>query len=128
LGLLENFIFLLESRLEVVLKKLNFALTIEHARQLIVHGKVYINGLRVNNPNTIVSKNSLIQLKLGHRTSTSFLKLVKIPKNFNNKNVFVDFKTMSGVFIGSNDLNDFVFTNWMNLSEVFYFYRNKIKT
>ncbi len=42
----EKLVGLLERRLEVVLTKMGGALSLGHARQLIAHGKVYVNGHR----------------------------------------------------------------------------------
>ncbi len=44
----ENFIALLESRLDAIVYRLNFAPTIFAARQLVSHGHIKVNGKRVN--------------------------------------------------------------------------------
>lgn len=46
----ENFIGLLESRLDTIVYRMNFAASIFAARQLVTHGHILLNGKKVNIP------------------------------------------------------------------------------
>ena len=51
----DNLLNLLERRIDTVLMRLGFALSRAHARQLVVHGHIRINGRRVRSPSRIVN-------------------------------------------------------------------------
>ena len=55
---------LLERRLDNVIYRLGFATTRPQARQIVSHGKVYVNDRRVNIPSFLVKPNDEITLKL----------------------------------------------------------------
>lgn len=55
---------LLECRLDNVIFRLGFASTRPAARQMVSHGKVYVNGQRVNVPSFSVSVNDEISLQV----------------------------------------------------------------
>jgi small subunit ribosomal protein S4 len=59
----ENFIGLLESRLDAVVYRLNLASTIFAARQLVSHGHVYINGNKANIPSQRLQEGDIVTLK-----------------------------------------------------------------
>lgn len=59
----ENFLQLLESRLDNVVYRAGFALTRAAARQLVSHGHVYVNEKRVNIPSYLVNINDKIEIK-----------------------------------------------------------------
>ena len=59
----ENFIGLLERRLDTVIYRAKFAITVISARQLINHGHVKVNGKKVNIPSFLVSEKDTIEIK-----------------------------------------------------------------
>ncbi len=59
----ENFIGLLERRLDTVIYRAKFATTVFSARQLINHGHIKVNGKKVNIPSYSVSEKDTIELK-----------------------------------------------------------------
>ncbi len=59
----ENFIGLLEKRLDSVIYRGKFAITVFAARQLINHGHVRVNGKKVNISSFQVKEDDLIELK-----------------------------------------------------------------
>jgi small subunit ribosomal protein S4 len=59
----ENFIGLLERRLDAVVYRLNFAATIFGSRQLVSHGHIRVNGKKVNIPSYRVAEGDVIELK-----------------------------------------------------------------
>ena len=59
----ENFIGLLEKRLDSIIYRGKFSLTIFSARQLINHGHVKVNGKKVNIPSYQVKEDDIIDLR-----------------------------------------------------------------
>ena len=59
----ENFIGFLERRLDTVIYRAKFAITVFSARQLINHGHVKVNGKKVNIPSYLVSEKDTIEIK-----------------------------------------------------------------
>jgi small subunit ribosomal protein S4 len=58
----ENLLRLLETRLDNVTKRLGFALSMPHARQLVLHGHVKVNDKRVDVPSYAVQPGDKIAL------------------------------------------------------------------
>lgn len=59
----ENFLFLLESRLDNLVYRLGFARTRRQARQLVSHGHILVDGKRVDIPSYLVEPGQTITLK-----------------------------------------------------------------
>ncbi len=64
----ENFIGLLERRLDVVVYRMNLAASIFAARQLVTHGHVLVNGKRLNVPSAKLKEGDSVELKESSRT------------------------------------------------------------
>lgn len=58
----ENILIMLESRLDNLVYRAGFAQTRRHARQLVSHGHIQINGRRVNIPSVLVEQGQTISL------------------------------------------------------------------
>lgn len=58
----ENFVGLLERRLDAVIYRLNFAPTIFSARQIVSHGHVKVNGRKVNIPSLKLKEGDSVEL------------------------------------------------------------------
>ena len=59
----ENLIGLLERRLDTIIYRAKFAITVFSARQLINHGHVKVNGKKVNIPSYLVTEKDTIEIK-----------------------------------------------------------------
>ena len=59
----ENLIGLLERRLDIIVYRAKFALTVFSSRQLINHGHIIVNGKKVNIPSYSVKANDVIEVK-----------------------------------------------------------------
>lgn len=59
----ENFLFLLESRLDNLVYRAGFATTRRQARQLVNHGHIVVDGKKVDIPSYIVKPGQTIALK-----------------------------------------------------------------
>ncbi len=74
----ENFLQILERRLDNVLYRLGFALSRNHARQLIVHGQVLVNGQKVDIPSYLVEIGDIISIKEAMRDNPDIQKAVTL--------------------------------------------------
>jgi small subunit ribosomal protein S4 len=59
----ENLVAFLESRLDMVIYRAKFAMTVFSARQLINHGHIKVNGKKVNIPSYMVRAEDSIEIK-----------------------------------------------------------------
>ncbi len=59
----ENLLKLLESRLDNVVYRLGFGKSHRHARQLVVHGHILVNGQKVDRPSYLVKPGDVIEVK-----------------------------------------------------------------
>src|SRR5690554_1410040 len=66
----ENFLSLLERRLDNVVYRLGFATSRNEARQFVLHGHIMVNGRKVNIPSYQVDVEDLITIKEKSRKST----------------------------------------------------------
>jgi len=67
-----NLILLLESRLDNLVWRIGVARTIVQARQLVVHGHIFVNGKRVDRPSFHVKAGSTIALSERSKTKPFF--------------------------------------------------------
>ena len=72
----DNLLSLLERRLDNVFYRLKMATSREQARQLIVHGLVFVNGKKVSSPSFSVSVGDEIALKPAMVEHKSFMETV----------------------------------------------------
>jgi ribosomal protein S4 len=66
----ENFLFLLESRLDNLVYRAGFATTRRQARQLVNHGHIVVDGKKVDIPSYIVKPGQTIALKEASKNLT----------------------------------------------------------
>lgn len=106
-----------ESRLDTVLYRANFSLSIESARQLILHGHVFVNGSIVRTKSYILRENDLIEISHDVKARN----LVKKSLDRSNfwpippKHLIINYRTLQILF---------VYTNMSNLMPVFNHYLN----
>lgn len=85
----ENFLKLLETRLDNTVYRLGFAVSRDKARQLITHGHFIVNGKKVNIPSFQVKAGQVISIKESSKRSKAFsdlsekLKKTKTPSWLN---------------------------------------------
>lgn len=58
----ENLLSMLERRLDNVIYRLKFAISREQARQIVVHGHVFVNGKKTYSPSSLVHVGDVISL------------------------------------------------------------------
>ena len=103
----DNFLMLLESRLDNLVYRLGFAATRKQARQLVTHGHVQVNGRKLDIPSYLVKPGETIQLKEGSRG----LQIVKdaLDATISRKDyVSFDENTMVGTFVRYPEREEFL--------------------
>lgn len=84
----------LEKRLDTVLYRSKFAATFRHAKQMIVHGVILVNGYRLKSPNYMVKPGDLISIeKKAHFLVENTIKNSKIWP-LPAKNLVINYKTL----------------------------------
>jgi small subunit ribosomal protein S4 len=68
----ENLLRILETRLDNVVYRAGFAKSRDHARQLVRHGHIEVNGRKTDIPSARVSVNDIIQVRESSRNMTPF--------------------------------------------------------
>jgi small subunit ribosomal protein S4 len=69
----DNLLQILESRLDNVVYRAGFARTRRHARQLVVHGHLLVNGVKVNVPSYRVEEHDVIEVRPKSVEMTPFI-------------------------------------------------------
>lgn len=110
-----------ESRLDTVIYRSNFSLSIKEASQLVLHGHVLINGQPVKNKSCILKTNDLIEI--AHNQKSRYL--VKKSLNKSNfwpippKHLLINYRTLQILFVYSKNSNLMpVFNHYLNVNSV----------
>ena len=101
----ENFLRLLESRLDNVVYRLGFATTRRGARQIVNHGHIAVNGKKVNIPSFIVKPGDKISVR---ENSLEHPAIVAAIESTSNRATFISFdaKTKSGSLVRLPDRSE----------------------
>ena len=73
----ENFLVMLESRLDNIVYRMGFATTRRGARQLVNHGHILVNGKKVDIPSLTVKVGDVIAVKETSKSSAKFKGIVE---------------------------------------------------
>ena len=110
-----------ESRLDTVLYRINFSLSLKNAGQLILHGHVLVNGVPVRSRSYILKINDLVEITHDVKSRN----LVKKSLDRSNfwpippKHLLVNYKTLQVLFIYTNTSNLVpVFNHYLNIDSV----------
>jgi small subunit ribosomal protein S4 len=110
-----------ESRLDTVLYRANFALSIKSARQLIFHGHVLINGSAVRTQSYILKTDDLIEIASNKKSREL------IRKNIDRSNFWpippkylvINYRTLQVIFVYGKNLNLLpAFTYYLNVDSI----------
>ncbi len=102
----ENLIGLLERRLDAVVYRAKFAITIFSARQIVNHGHVLVNGRRVNIPSYRLDEGDLVEIREKSRQMTMFIEAADLPERDVPDYVEVDYSKMAARLLRIPGLND----------------------
>ena len=115
----DNFLFLLESRLDNLVYRLGFAATRRQARQLVNHGHVVLDGKKADIPSLLVKPGQTISLK----QSSKSLQIVKDALELTvSRLAFVSFdeNTLTGTFVRYPERSEILTDIHENLIVEFY--------
>jgi ribosomal protein S4 len=110
-----------ESRLDTVVHKANFSLSIKEAAQLILHGHVFVNGKPVRIKSYNLKTNDLVEIA----RNTKSRALVKRSIDRSNfwpippKHLLVNYKTLQILYVHQSDSNLMpVFNHYLSIDSV----------
>ena len=108
-----TFLHFFESRLDTVLYRAKFAPTVRSARQLILHGKVYVNQIQVKSKAYNLKKGDIVSLSLDclNLYENYIIESIKWP--IPPKHLLINYKTLQILFIenlkSTNIASEFLF-------------------
>jgi ribosomal protein S4 len=110
-----------ESRLDTVLYRASFSLSIKDASQLILHGHILVNGVPVRTKSYLLKTHDLVEVAYQVKSRT----LIKRSLERSNfwpippKHLLVNYKTLQILFVYSEDSNLMpTFNHYLNLNSV----------
>ena len=115
----DNFLVLLETRLDNLVYRLGFAKTRKQARQLVAHGHITVNDKKLDIPSYLVKPGQTISLKESSRS----LVVVKDALSYtNNLKDYLTFNedTLTGTLVRMPERNEFLQDIQENLIVEFY--------
>ena len=118
----QNIIGLLESRLDAVVYRMKFAMTVFAARQLISHGHVTVNGKIVNIASYQVNEGDVIEIKEKSKENTVILEAAQSAERDLPTYVDVDLKALKGTYVHVPKLEDVPYPVSMEPNIVIEFY------
>lgn len=95
----ENFLFLLESRIDNLVYRMGFATTRRQARQLVNHGHITLDGKKVDIPSLLVKPGQVISVKESSRNLTIVTESLEVMKTTRLGFVSFDENKMEGTFV-----------------------------
>jgi small subunit ribosomal protein S4 len=117
-----NLIELLERRLDTVVYRMKFVVTVFAARQFVNHGHIKVNGRRVNIGSYMVKDGDTIEVKEASKTLNVVLEAVQSGERDVPDYIEVDHKAMKGKFTRKPALEDVPFPVQMEPNQVVEFY------
>ncbi|BBM88947.1 30S ribosomal protein S4 [Spirochaetota bacterium] len=117
-----NFLTLLEKRLDVAVYRLNIAVTIFAARQFVSHGHILVNGKRVNIPSYSLKDGDEISVKEKSRSLPLIQSHINEPERSIPPYVFIDSQTLTGKFERLPEREEISYPFQLNEALVIEFY------
>lgn len=115
--------YILEHRIDVILYRANFASSIKHARQMILHGHIKVNGKKMTICSYVVKPGSYITASKNLAVRAVIRKQIDM-SNFwplPPKHLVVNYKTLQVIPIAHNDqIENFqpVFNHYLNIDTI----------
>lgn len=110
-----------ESRLDVVLYRAKFSLSVKSAGQLILHGHVLVNKLIVRNKSYILKTNDLVEIAVNSKSRNLVKKTIE-RHNFwplPPKHLLINYRTLQILFIYNDSINSMLlFNHYLNVESV----------
>tara|TARA_B100001027_G_scaffold35838_1_gene22155 strand:+ start:52 stop:669 length:618 start_codon:yes stop_codon:yes gene_type:complete len=118
----QNFVELLERRLDSVIYRMKFVPTIFSARQFVSHGHILVNGKKVTIASYSVKDEDIIEVKEKSREIPIVLEAMSSTERDVPEYISVDFDKMKGKFLKGPKLNDIPYPVIMEPNLVIEYY------
>ena len=118
----ENLIGMLERRLDAVVYRAKFVMTVFAARQFVNHGHVLVNGKAVNIPSYRVKEGDVISVRDKSKQMTVLLEAVQSSERDVPDYLEVDHSKMTATFVRTPGLSDVPYPVIMEPNLVIEFY------
>ena len=118
----QNFVELLERRLDSVIYRMKFVPTIFSARQFVSHGHILVNGKKVTIASYSVKDEDIIEVKEKSREIPIVLEAMSSTERDVPEYISVDFDKMRGKFLKGPKLNDIPYPVMMEPNLVIEYY------
>ena len=118
----ENLIGLLERRLDAVVYRMKFVITVFAARQFVNHGHIMVNGKRVNIPSYRVNEGDVIEIRERSRQLAVVLEAAETAERDVPDYMEVDHTKMRGTFVRTPLLSDVPYPVHMEPNLVIEYY------
>ena len=118
----QNFVELLERRLDSVIYRMKFVPTIFSARQFVSHGHILVNGKKVTIASYSVKDEDVIEVKEKSREIPIVLEAMSSTERDVPEYISVDFDKMKGKFLKGPKLNDIPYPVIMEPNLVIEYY------
>lgn len=118
----ENLIGLLERRLDAVVYRMKFVITVFAARQFVNHGHIMVNGKRVNIPSYRVNEGDVIEIRERSRQLAVVLEAAETVERDVPDYMEVDHTKMRGTFVRTPLLSDVPYPVHMEPNLVIEYY------
>ena len=102
----ENLVEILERRLDAVIYRMKFAITVFASRQLVSHGHVKVNGRRVNISSFLVKDGDVIEVKDKSKLLAIVLEASQSSERDVPDYIEIDHQAMKGKFVRAPKLAD----------------------
>nr|YP_009495448.1 ribosomal protein S4 [Eunotia naegelii]AWQ64095.1 ribosomal protein S4 [Eunotia naegelii] len=120
-----NFLDIMESRLESVLHRSFFTQSIKNARQLILHGHVFVNGQIIKHGSYILKENDIVEINSKFHEFIRFnIKKSKFG-HIQQNSLITNYKTLQILYLNRSKLDTFanLFSFRINIKNVIRYYR-----
>ncbi len=118
----ENLIQLLERRLDTVVYRMKFAVTVFASRQIVSHGHILVNGKKVNIPSYQVKDGDTIEVRGKAKQFASVLVAVQLGERDVPEYVTADHTAMKGAFVRAPAMADVPYPVQMEPNLVIEYY------
>lgn len=119
------FLDFMEKRLENILHRSFFTQSVKNARQLILHGHVFVNNQIIKHGSYILKENDIIEINSKfHKFIRSNIKKSKF-WNTQQTNIIINYKTLQILYLNRSTFDTFsnIFPFRINLKKVLRYYR-----
>jgi len=118
----ENLIQLLERRLDTVIYRMKFAVTVFASRQIVSHGHILVNGKKVNIPSYQVKDGDTIEVRGKAKQFASVLVAVQLGERDVPEYVTADHSAMKGTYVRAPAMGDVPYPVQMEPNLVIEYY------